>query len=112
MEKNIMIGTLYQYYKDLLSEKQRASIEQYYIEDLSLTEIAEIQGVSKQAVSTNIKRGETLLEEYEQKLKLYSRFNDVSNGLEELSALIYENTDKQAYETIKEKISVLMSKLN
>lgn len=112
MEKNIKIGILYQYYKDLLSEKQQESIEQYYLEDLSLTEIAEIQGVSKQAVSTNIKRAESLLVEYEEKLKLYSRYNEITNTLEELSDFVREKTDRQAYETIRKKISEMISKFN
>lgn len=112
MDKNIKYGILHEYYKDLLSEKQQESIEQYYIEDLSLTEIAEIQGVSKQAISNNIKRAELLLDEYEDKLKLYRKNNEMINFLEKLNCFIGEKVDKQAYEPIKEMISDMISKLN
>ncbi len=112
MEKNIRYGILYEYYKDLLSEKQQESIEQYHYEDLSLTEIAEIQNISKQAVSTNIKRAELLLDEYEDKLKLYRKNKDMVSFLEDLDHVVKENTDKKVYETINKMISDMISKLN
>lgn len=112
MEKNIEIGILYQYYKDLLSEKQSEAIEQYYIEDLSLTEIAEISGVSKQAISNNIKRSEKLLLEYEKSLKLYTKLNEISNFLEKLDLLIKDKIDEKTYSSIKYEISLLNNKIN
>lgn len=112
MDKNIKYGILYEYYKDLLSEKQQESIEQYYFEDLSLTEIAEIQGVSKQAVSTNIKRAELILDEYEDKLMLYRKNSEIVAFLEKLDCFIEEKVDKQAYEPINKMISEMISKLN
>lgn len=112
MEKNIRYGILYEYYKDLLSEKQKESIEQYYMEDLSLTEIADLQDVTKQAVSTNIKRAESILDEYEKKLKLYRKNNDLIMFLDELNHIVEKNTDRQAYETINKKILEIKSKLN
>lgn len=112
MEKNVEIGTLYQYYKDLLSEKQSEAIEQYYLEDLSLTEIAEITGVSKQAVSTNIKRAEKLLEDYESNLNMYEKIVFLSESLENLSKFLEGKTDKNTYEIINQKISEIISKMN
>ncbi|NLW52826.1 MAG: DNA-binding protein [Tissierellia bacterium] len=112
MEKNIEIGTLYQYYKDLLSEKQAEAIEQYYLEDLSLTEIAEITGVSKQAVSTNIKRAEKLLEDYENSLKVYEKLVYLVDSLEDLSKFLEGKTDKNTYEIVNEKISDIISNMN
>lgn len=112
MEKNIEIGTLYQYYKDLLSEKQAEAIEQYYLEDLSLTEIAEITGVSKQAVSTNIKRAEKLLEDYENSLKVYEKLVYLVDSLKDLSKFLEGKTDKNTYEIVNEKISDIISNMN
>ena len=68
MEKNVIIGILYEYYGELLTEKQSESIELYYLEDLSLTEIADVMKISKQSVSENIKRSEKALLNFEDKL--------------------------------------------
>lgn len=112
MEKNIKIDILYQYYKDLLSEKQSEAIEQYYLEDLSLTEIAEIQGISKQAVSTNIKRSEKLLLDFESKLKLYSKISFLTESLEDLAKFLKNNLEDTTYKIANERISELIDKLN
>lgn len=112
MDKNIEIGILYQYYKDLLSEKQSEAIEQYYIEDLSLTEIAENMDISKQAVSNNIKRAERDLLEFEEKLELYRKNVELNSSLNDLSQLVKKITDDKSYKLINEKISYMISKLN
>jgi len=112
MDKNIEIGILYQYYKDLLSEKQSEAIEQYYIEDLSLTEIAENMDISKQAVSNNIKRAERDLLGFEKKLELYRKNVEMNTSLNELSQLVKKITDDKSYKLINEKISYMISKLN
>lgn len=67
------INLLYDFYQNLLTEKQRNYIELYYHDDLSLSEIAEQFQVSRQAIFENIKRAEQLLEEYESHLQLLSK---------------------------------------
>lgn len=76
INKIVKISQLYDYYFELLSEKQREYIENYYFDDLSLTEISELYGISKQAVSTNIKRTVNDLENFEEKLQLIKKNND------------------------------------
>ena len=108
MEKNIIIGILYEYYQELLSEKQAEVIDQYYIEDLSLTEIADLHGISKQAVSQNIKRSEKALLDIEDKLKLYSKLSLIQKKLEDLDALIKTEVDHETYEKLHTEISLLI----
>ncbi len=61
---------------DLLSEKQKQYLNDYYFNDFSLTEISENYDISKQAVSNNIKRTITELEQYEEKLNLIKLNNE------------------------------------
>lgn len=112
MEKMIQIGILYQYYKDLLSDKQSEAIEQYYLEDLSLTEIAELEGVSKQAISRNIKRAERLLLDYEDKLGLYKRNKELVGELDKLKDLLIDHTNEEGRDLLIKQVDLLISKLN
>jgi len=73
LEKVNQINALYDIYKVLLTDKQRAYIEMYYHEDLSLSEIADEIGVSRNAVHDNIRRTEKLLASYEEKLEIYKK---------------------------------------
>lgn len=81
MSKNLDISLLLDFYGDMLNEKQREIIEDYYNADLSLAEIAEDKGISRQGVRDNIKRSEAQLLELENRLNLYKRFNMVQNKL-------------------------------
>ena len=66
MEKNVEISMLNQFYGKLLTDKQSEFIDNYYNNDLSLSEIAENNGITRQAVRDNIKKGEKKLFEYRQ----------------------------------------------
>ena len=68
MEKKIEISILCQIYGKLLTEKQFNFIDDYYNNDLSLAEIADNYGITRQAARDNIKKGENKLFEYEEKL--------------------------------------------
>ena len=65
------IISLYEIYKELLTNKQRMYFENYYYEDLSLNEIAINNNVSKTMVSKNINNTINKLKDYESKLKIY-----------------------------------------
>ena len=73
MPKNLKVAELLDIYGNLLNEKQRTSLEFYYYDDLSLSEIAENIGVSRQGVRDVIKRAESFLFFAEQELKLLER---------------------------------------
>ena len=68
MDKKIEVSILCQIYGKLLTEKQYNFIDDYYNNDLSLSEIADNFGITRQAVRDNIKKGENKLFEYEEKL--------------------------------------------
>lgn len=74
LEKTTRMNDLYDFYQSLLTPKQRNYMSLYYRDDLSLGEIAENHGVSRQAVYDNLKRTEALLEEYESRLLLLEKF--------------------------------------
>lgn len=73
MEKRIYLNDLYDYYKQLFTEKQQEYFEDYYHENLSLAEIAENNGISRNAVHNQIKIVETRLEELENILGLLGK---------------------------------------
>lgn len=77
MGKDLNISRLYDFYGDLLTENQANMIDLYYNEDLSLAEIAEPAGISRQGVRDALVRGEHQLKEYENKLGLAKRFSKI-----------------------------------
>ncbi|MFZ3587950.1 putative DNA-binding protein [Bacillus sp. DJP31] len=79
LEKTTRMNLLMDFYQSLLTPKQRSYMEFYYLDDYSLGEIADEYKISRQAVYDNIKRTETMLEEYELKLLLLSKFQKRQN---------------------------------
>ena len=77
MERNEIIK-LYDIYHNLLTEKQKTYFEDYYFSDLSLAEIAENYDVSRNAVHDQLKRCVNELEDYENKLHLKEKFENIS----------------------------------
>ncbi|MGN0460246.1 MAG: YlxM family DNA-binding protein [Ruminococcus sp.] len=84
MEKNMELSLLLDFYGELLSEKVRKATEMYYNDDLSLSEVAEDMGITRQGVRDLIKRAEGNLYGYEEKLGLYKRFVEMQKGLTSL----------------------------
>jgi len=76
LERLMRIGMLYDFYGALLTDKQRTYLEMHYLNDLSLSEIADETGVSRQAVHDILRRAENLLEDYERDLKLVERYQN------------------------------------
>ncbi|MCI8299609.1 MAG: YlxM family DNA-binding protein [Lachnospiraceae bacterium] len=74
MEKKVMQTYLYDFYGDLLTEHQRNIYEEYVLNDLSLSEIAQEEGISRQGVHDLIRRCDKILKGYEEKLHLLARF--------------------------------------
>lgn len=88
--KTTRVNFLFDFYQSLLTEKQRVYMKLYYLEDLSLGEIAEEYNVSRQAIYDNVRRTEAMLEDYEVKLKLFSKFQTRMKLMKEIEALINE----------------------
>jgi predicted DNA-binding protein YlxM (UPF0122 family) len=93
MAKDLRISLLLDFYGEMLTEKQRAVAELYFNEDLSLAEIAQHSGITRQGVRDGIKRAESLLLAYEEKLGLHSRFVYIQEGLAEIAQLALELTE-------------------
>ena len=74
MGKNLEISLLLDFYGDMLTQKQRDMVDYYYNDDLSLAEIAENEGITRQGVRDSIKRAEAQMLEMEEKLGLSKRF--------------------------------------
>ena len=105
---------LFGYYKNLLTDKQRNYFEEYYLYDCSLAEIAENEGITRQAVRDNLKKGEKKLFEYEDKLKIMKKNVDqeeqIANILSEINTLNSNSTDTEVaivLEDVKNKLSCL-----
>lgn len=89
-EKTTRMNFLIDIYDSLLTEKQKSYVSLYYLEDLSLGEIAEEYEVSRQAVYDNIKRTEAVLENYEQKLGILKQYQAREDLVELLEKRLIE----------------------
>lgn len=107
VEKNLEIGTLLDFYADLLTENQRQALNLYYNEDFSLSEIAEQQGITRQAVRDTIQKAQTQLFELENKLRLSQKFNSMRKKMK----LITETIEKLLLEKDVNKIKSLVSEM-
>lgn len=77
MEEFVYYNNLYDYYKELLTLKQKEYFEDYYQNNLTLSEMADNYQVSRNAIHKQLKDTVKLLEEYESKLGLYEKFNKI-----------------------------------
>lgn len=84
MNDRIYYINLYDYYGELLTEKQRNSFEDYYFNNLTLAEISENEGVSRNAIHKQVKEVERNLTHYEEILKLYENGNKIKELIREL----------------------------
>ena len=89
---------LFDTYKELLTEKQQEYFILYYYEDLSLKEIADFKNVSRNAVFDQIKKVINILEEYEEKLKVFNK----SVKLEEFATKLDADLSLELLSIIKE----------
>ena len=105
MPKNLKVAELLDIYGSLLNDKQRLSLELYYFEDLSLSEIAENKGISRQGVREVIKRAEGFLFYAEQELKLFEKQNKFNAIIDEIKQCTEINKIKEmilSLENLKE----------
>ncbi|MBP2016031.1 YlxM family DNA-binding protein [Anaerococcus murdochii] len=104
MEKIVKVAQLYDMYGPLLNEKQRDVINCYYNEDLSLQEIADNDGRSKQAISDMINRSVDKLFEFENELSLLKSKTELKASLFEIRELIESSNNKEAIQKLTEII--------
>ena len=115
MEEKVKISMLCQFYGKLLTQKQCEFINDYYNNDLSLSEIAENSNITRQAVRDIIKKGEKKLFEYEEKLlfmkKTINQEQKIQRVLWNLTKIQKDSSDKQIssiLEEIKKELNCLV----
>ncbi len=94
-EKDLFVGTLNAVYGEFLNEKQRRILSGYFDEDLSLAEISENEGITRQAVLDSIKRTSAKLYSLEEKCSYAKKFLELKNLCE-----LIKNGDKKAISQI------------
>lgn len=106
------INLLFDFYGNLLTEKQQKFIELYYGDDLSLGEIAEQFGVTRQAVHDTLKRAEQTLANYEDKLGLMGKFNSNYKSLADVLMLLDDYRGGSNRDGLERARELLQSLLN
>jgi len=105
MAKNLEITLLLDFYGDMLTQKQRDFLGYYYNDDLSLSEIAVNEGITRQGVRDAIKRAETQLFEMESRLELVRRFEEMREGLGQIIDLAQEINDYNMKHSLSREIN-------
>ncbi len=99
------MSMLFDFYGELLTDKQKELFDLYYNEDLSLTEISELAGISRQGVRDAIVRSETILRDTEDKLGLVKKYAGYDRRLEEIrqaaAYIAQANTRIRSFEIAK-----------
>jgi len=115
MEKNVEMGMLLDIYGSMLTKKQYELLNDYYNNDLSLSEIAENENITRQAVRDNLKKGEKKLFEFEEKLKVMKKQLDqeekIASILSNINKLDENSTDEEVVEIleyVKRNLSALV----
>jgi len=93
---------LYDFYGELLTDHQKEIYEQFVLEDLSLSEIAESAGISRQGVHDLIKRCNKLLEGYEAKLHLVEKFLSVKKKVQEINELLEAESSDPVIQNVRQ----------
>lgn len=90
MDARLKQAYLYDFYGELLNEHQRRIYEEFHFQDFSLGEIAEEEGISRQAVADMVRRCEQKLEGYEAKLHLVEKFLKIQTDAQQIEKLAGE----------------------
>ncbi len=99
LDKIITISMLYDFYGNLLPEKQKEFLKFYHEENYSLSEIAAEFGLSRQGVYDGVKKAERALYGYEEKLGLMLRFHKTEQALNKIDSALDELIEKYREDT-------------
>lgn len=114
MSKNLEMSYLLDFYGNVLTEKQRDMMQQYYNMDLSLSEIADNFGITRQGVRDAIKRGENVLTELEEQVGFAEKYRVLMDGIDQIKVyaqnISYYNTSSYtSNDDIQKSASGIMS---
>ncbi len=96
------LAMLYDFYGELLKEHNKQIFEDYILNDLSLSEIADTEGITRQGVHDVVKRCSKQLREYEEKLHLVEKFNQTKECVEKMNTLLGHGFDTKDWASVKE----------
>ena len=105
------MAMLYDFYGDLLTDRQKEFYDLYYNEDLSLAEIAENDGITRQGVRDVIVRAEAYLTEIEDRTGLIRRFHTMQSQLREIADCVRQVTDLNDKRLGSDELEVLASRI-
>ena len=108
MDEIVKLSLLYDFYGELLTEHQKSICEDYFFNDIGLSEIAEERGTSRQAVHDMVKRIEKLLIGYEAKLHLVERFIKKKDMIKQVKGYIDELV---SYDNVSEDEKLIIDKI-
>lgn len=114
MEEKIEQAYLYDFYGELLNEHQRKIYEDFVFNDLSLGEIADEEGISRQGVHDMVKRCTKTLEGYESKLHLIEKIQTARGMVTKIHTLtkeFYKNHDEAVLEEIEQISNQILEEL-
>lgn len=101
LEEIVQQSILYDFYGELLSEHKKQIFEDYVLNDLSLSEIAAEQGISRQGVYDIVRRCTLELKEYEEKLSLVRKFRSIEDKINTIKAIVSETGNTNDLTNIK-----------
>ena len=108
MDEIVKLSLLYDFYGELLTEHQKSICEDYFFNDIGLSEIAEERGTSRQAVHDMVKRIEKLLLGYEEKLHLVERFIKTKDMIKQVKGYIDELV---SFESVSDEEKIIIDKI-
>ncbi len=107
MEEIVELSLLFDFYGEMLGEHKKKIFEDYVLNDLSLAEIADEEGISRQGVHDIVKRCTKQLKEYEATLHLVEKFQQMKKKLTEASELLTIEVQKDNNETMLKAKSII-----
>ena len=114
-EKDYRVSYLLDFYGNILTDKQKDAIDLYYNEDLSLAEIADHVGITRQGVRDAIKRGEETLMEMEEKLGFAERFEDYRKAFVKINECVDNMRGSKSnlnfFKIIEENVNVILDQI-
>lgn len=112
MSKDLNLAILVDLYRPLLTEKQQETLEMYYDSDLSLGEISEETGITRQGVMNCVKKCEARLMELEEKMGLAKKLETLEKELDLLEALLKRESDNgEITAAVKEQLRLIKNSL-
>ena len=110
--KDKTVGYLLDFYGEMLTDRSRSIMEQYYGDDLSLGEIAENFAISRQGVRSVVKHAEEQLLRFEETLGLAAQFREIGRAAERIRALADSIGDSEVARAIENEASRILSRLS